>query len=998
MANSSITARLRSAVFGVSLELTPQADTRVTGESGVESRSILLKCRIELFCTQEPVETALLVSPLCQIASSLFRRQAGANSSKNVHNQLQNEARSLSVSSRAATPPTRRLEPPRPIGGSVNSLDSGAKPKSKTSNFRKGHHGNNMVEAADYEALRISLEEMARQNDLLEATIATATAASEEEILALRKQLADKDALVGKMKLELKNVKGEWKTIYDHNHPVHPTKIRTSISPSSAVELNTTSALANYATEAGLKSVNNWLWLDLRKVALKGSVTTFAWKENGEPFKKTTVSTPDWDLNSDLPNICSLEYCEREAFDHSSTDARDAAHVDTENLMVNIRDTATTTRDTPTCILAFDSSGASQSGVAKLPSVPNMKLKIRNIRMKEMMDQLFLCSLNDNCLCQRIEEDEHMPYERVEAHRIAKGQALDEHYTKENLEIEAFSSADHDDLRNIDPEDMDYVSPDLEKLVDICLTPDRRSISSQSEVSVACLQDRILQMEETHYRHLWDPNIYTEIPLTHITNEELQATLQELADLQTQLTELQTENERLAEEKQVGTTALVSQVQLRPAVVLLESLCQQTEKLEDSRSKADTLQDLLLNEDNVPDSCTEREQKLVDLLKSAQAERDSLLLKQEEMSSQLIELRQTNDMKEEELCFCCETNVLCLTQVAFQLSLSAVLPVYLNNFYSSITKIVDLEQAHKIDKKSEIDNLIIVLRSERDVLESQVASLQEQLKRNQCENTKIREQLSQLQDDFKMQNQNHLKDKEQLQTVLLEAQKHLGETERKLTEKEHALNEERRFHKEENADWIQFQTDLLTTVRVANDFKTEVQQELERINTENKFLKLRVNELESEVDKLKAHKTSSMAHPSSTQLLSGSTEKSVLSSVQQEMAARRQKTGVSRQDNRLSVKSIIDSIENATKQAKSSPGSRSSSTSSLNSLAGDLRPCNSPANSPSTPTSPHRLNADVDNSLIKVPLRDQQQIMNQTAGDIAKCRKITSGKYILLLQ
>ncbi|CAG2062027.1 unnamed protein product, partial [Timema podura] len=30
--------------------------------------------------------------------------------------------------------------------------------------------------------------------------------------------------------------------------PVHPTEIRTSISPSSAVELNTTSALANYAT------------------------------------------------------------------------------------------------------------------------------------------------------------------------------------------------------------------------------------------------------------------------------------------------------------------------------------------------------------------------------------------------------------------------------------------------------------------------------------------------------------------------------------------------------------------------------------------------------------------------------------------------------------------------------------------------------------------------------------------------------------------------------
>nr|CAD7587757.1 unnamed protein product [Timema genevievae] len=34
--------------------------------------------------------------------------------------------------------------------------------------------------------------------------------------------------------------------------PVHPTEIRTSISPSSVVWLNTTDALANYATEAGL--------------------------------------------------------------------------------------------------------------------------------------------------------------------------------------------------------------------------------------------------------------------------------------------------------------------------------------------------------------------------------------------------------------------------------------------------------------------------------------------------------------------------------------------------------------------------------------------------------------------------------------------------------------------------------------------------------------------------------------------------------------------------
>lgn len=54
-------------------------------------------------------------------------------------------------------------------------------------------------------------------------------------------------------------------------------------------------------------------------------------------------------------------------------------------------------------------------------------------------------------------------------------------------------------------------------------------------------------MEETHYS----------------TNEELQATLQELADLQSQLTELQSDNDRLIDEKEV----------------LFQSLCRQTEKL-----------------------------------------------------------------------------------------------------------------------------------------------------------------------------------------------------------------------------------------------------------------------------------------------------------------------------------------------------------------------------------------------------------------------------------
>nr|CAD7423996.1 unnamed protein product [Timema monikensis] len=60
------------------------------------------------------------------------------------------------------------------------------------------------------------------------------------------------EAGIGKVKLE--NVKPHLRGGRVENHlgkkkPVHPTEIRTSISPSSAVELNTISALANYATE-----------------------------------------------------------------------------------------------------------------------------------------------------------------------------------------------------------------------------------------------------------------------------------------------------------------------------------------------------------------------------------------------------------------------------------------------------------------------------------------------------------------------------------------------------------------------------------------------------------------------------------------------------------------------------------------------------------------------------------------------------------------------------
>ncbi|XP_071633005.1 cytospin-A isoform X5 [Temnothorax longispinosus] len=519
-----------------------------------------------------------------------------------------------------------------------------------------------------------------------------------------------------------------------------------------------------------------------------------------------------------------------------------------------------------------------------------------------------------------------------------------------------------------------------------CTTPDwdKHSSSSMSEVSVACLQDRILQMEETHYS----------------TNEELQATIQELSDLQAQLTELQADNERLTEEKGV----------------LLESLCRQTEKLEDSRSKVDTLQGLLLREEQPQEASkgynTEREQKLVDLLKSAQEERETLLQKQEELTSELKSLRATADAsaaETERLTKCVElleASVDAANVERKQLDMELAearqeganrsieisrLATLLEN---ARAKIEELEQSRQLENKSEADELLDAARREKDTLETQAAALQEQLARSHCDHDRLRDQYSQLQEEYKVarnnaksaiddleyrlnqlkderlsvstelqlvrdslaelqtQCQRHLEDKRELKAALSEAQRREREAQTRQYELERALADERKLRQEESAEWEQFQTDLLMTVRVANDFKTEAQSELERVVMENKAQRDKLRALEAQLDKLnKANQKVIQQPPTRPASTPTETQQSVLTSVQQEIAARR-KANISRQDSRLSVKCLIESIENATKQAKAGPGSRSSSTSSLNSIG------------------------TTDIMSLKAPLRDQQQINN----------------------
>lgn len=93
-------------------------------------------------------------------------------------------------------------------------------------------------------------------------------------------------------------------------------------------------------------------------------------------------------------------------------------------------------------------------------------------------------------------------------------------------------------------------------------------------------------------------------------------------------------------------------------------------------------------------------------------------------------------------------------------------------------------------------------------------------------------------------------DKAQLETLLSETQRHLLETERRLTSQNEKLESEIAARKIENEEWEQFQQDLLVSVRVANDFKTEAQLAHEQLALDNKLLRDKIRGMETQVEKL----------------------------------------------------------------------------------------------------------------------------------------------------
>lgn len=499
-----------------------------------------------------------------------------------------------------------------------------------------------------------------------------------------------------------------------------------------------------------------------------------------------------------------------------------------------------------------------------------------------------------------------------------------------------------------------------------------KSSDAMSEVALQNLTERILEMEETHYS----------------TNEELQATLQELGDLQDTVNRLTEENEDLAAERDL----------------LFQSLHTQTRKLQNCRTQIEQLKSLLIGT-HLPDK-GEKEKQLEDLLKSAAEEREELLCLQKELGSALFtsenDNREAQDVVEalKDKVQLLEDRVKALqadkqmkdtemTTLKESYSSDQIeLTRYKTLLENEKSKVTELEQYSKAVDKSDLEELLHNTRTEKDKLEAKLTNIQEAYAHCQCEVVKLKDQLSRRDDELKVTKnngktqmddleyrmKNSEKEKDELQQENRNLREHIDQLdqdcdryieekkglEAKIQECRQELNLERKtrialeckvreqqsLHEEQSEEWKQFQKDLQVAVVIANDFRSEKEQELDNLVQENTSLRGKCRNLVSELNQVKdeletLRAQNALEQRPSKHILSPTELKSPIDKELCALRENRQRHD-SNKNQSLNVKSLIKSIEEQVKSGSSCPISSSRSSSRRNSESTDgpilLRP------------------------------------------------------------
>uniref|UniRef100_G1M5Z7 Cytospin-A n=1 Tax=Ailuropoda melanoleuca TaxID=9646 RepID=G1M5Z7_AILME len=468
------------------------------------------------------------------------------------------------------------------------------------------------------------------------------------------------------------------------------------------------------------------------------------------------------------------------------------------------------------------------------------------------------------------------------------------------------------------------------------------SSGNASEVSVACLTERIHQMEENQ----------------HSTSEELQATLQELADLQQITQELNSENERLGEEK----------------VILMESLCQQSDKLEHFSRQIEYFRSLLdehhisyvIDEDVKSGRYMELEQRYMDLAENARFEREQLLGVQQHLSNTLKMAEQDNKEAQEMIGALKERNHHMERIIESEQKGKAALAATLEEYKSTVAsdqiemnrlkaqlenekqKVAELYSIHNSGDKSDIQDLLESVRLDKEKAETLASSLQEDLAHTRNDANRLQDTIAKVEDEYRAFQEEAKKQIEELNMTLEKLRSELEEREtersdmketifeledeveqhravklhdnlvisdlentvKKLQDQKHDMEREiktlHRRLREESAEWRQFQADLQTAVVIANDIKSEAQEEIGDLKRRLHEAQEKNEKLTKELEEIKSRK----------QEEERGRVYNYMNAVERDLAALRQGMGLSRRSSTSSeptptVKTLIKSFDSA---------------------------------------------------------------------------------------
>ncbi|XP_035522507.1 cytospin-B isoform X1 [Morone saxatilis] len=385
------------------------------------------------------------------------------------------------------------------------------------------------------------------------------------------------------------------------------------------------------------------------------------------------------------------------------------------------------------------------------------------------------------------------------------------------------------------------------------------------DVSVQSLTEQIHKMEESH----------------HSTAEELQATLQELADQQQVVQELTAENERLAEEKRLLQTSLQQQRER------LEVLVQKNEALagrlqEQAQAQAQREEEL----GNQGPRLAELEQRYAELVESSRFEREKLVDIQQQLTGSLRALEEEHQEAQGQVRCLQEEMDRLQTQLGReqeagsqaaqaaeeQRATADCLRLENSRLKAQVDierqKVGELKAMQSASDSTEVHNLLKTAHAERDRLEVELTELRQELLQAQAETEHVRTTMSkveakcqQVQEWAERREQELSSRVTSLEEVGIQAENQVKELKETIFELEDQVEQQRAINchtnqavldmenlvkkleeqkaeverqlkvlsrqmKDEKEEWRRFQADLQTAVVVANDIKVEAQQEL----------------------------------------------------------------------------------------------------------------------------------------------------------------------------